>query len=398
METASESEKQAGTVALKDIFLIFLKMGVTAFGPAMMAEAKKNIVKGKGWLKEQEFLNGLALAQFLPGATFVTLTVFMGYRMRRLVGAAAAFTGFLLPPVGLMIVLSALYFRYSNLSPVKTAFQGVEALVVALIANAVLVLGQSVIKGWRTALVTAVSLVVACFNRNIFLIILLAAGLGIALFAPWKVKRHTGADSIQGEGFHWRETTIVLAVSAAVAVLSAFHPILLELEGVFFRIGFLVFGNGFTMIPLIQQEVVNVHHWLNQTQFAAGIALGQITPGPIVITATFVGYKVAGFWGALAATAGIFAPCFILVMLVMPVYQKIKANAWVQAVFQGVLASFVGLMVIVVVGMGRQSLLDPVAAVLAAAALAVLRLTKLDVLWVVLGGTGIYLFIEKIIL
>jgi chromate transporter len=384
--------------SLRDIFLTFFKIGFTAFGPAMMAETKKIIVMRKGWLKEQEFLDGLALAQFLPGATFVTLTVFMGYRIRRLAGAAASFAGFLLPPFTLMVLLSALYFRYSGLSLVETAFRGVEAVVVALIANAVLDLGRSVIKDRQTALVAVVSLVVAWFKQNIFINILIAVVLGVILFVPWKEKRNNRKTvlNVPKDMFHWRETAVVLAVTGTIAALSSFYPLLLDLEGVFFRIGFLVFGNGFTMIPLIQQEVVDVHHWLDLSQFTAGIALGQITPGPIVITATYVGYKVAGFWGALAATGGIFAPCFILVMLVMPIYKKIKGNPWIKAVFNGVLASFVGLMIMVVVGMARHSLTDPATVVLSLAALTALRLTKLDVLWVVLGGTGVYLLVEKI--
>jgi chromate transporter len=195
------------------------------------------------------------------------------------------------------------------------------------------------------------------------------------------------------EVFHWREIAIVLAVAAGIAGISAIYPLLLQLEGVFFRIGILVFGNGFTMIPLIQQQVVNVYHWLNLDQFTAGIALGQITPGPVVITATFVGYKVAGILGALAATIGIFAPCFILVTLVMPIYKKIKENPWVKAIFKGIVASFIGLMLVVVVGMGRHSLSDYTTAALSVATLAVLRFTKIDVLWVVLGGTAIYLLL-----
>ena len=138
------SQPQKKQISLQEIFWIFFKMGLTAFGPAMMSEAK-NVVKGKKWLKEQEFLNRLALAQFLPGATFVTLTIFMGYRIRRLAGAAVTFAGFP-PPARLMILLSYLYFRYSGLPLVETAFRGVEAVVVALIANVVLDLGRSAIK------------------------------------------------------------------------------------------------------------------------------------------------------------------------------------------------------------------------------------------------------------
>ena len=396
-EGAAVSRPREKQISLPDIFWVFLKMGMTAFGPAMASEAKKNIVKRKQWLKEQEFLNGLALAQFIPGATFVTLTVFMGYRIRRLAGAAMSFTGFLLPPTALMVLLSYLYFRYSELPLVAMAFRGVEAIVVALIANVVFDLGRSAIKGWQAALVAAASLAVAWFNQNVFLIILLAAMLSVIVFVPWKKRPVAGKSGRPEEVFHWWEITIVLAVAAVIAGLSALYPLLLQLEGVFFRIGCLVFGNGFTMIPMIQQQVVNVFHWLNLDQFTAGIALGQITPGPVVITATFVGYKVAGILGALAATVGVFSPCFILVTLVMPVYTKIKENPWVKAVFNGIVASFIGLMIVVVIGMGRHSLTDYTTAGLFVATLAVLRFTRIDVLWVVLGGTAVYLALAKFV-
>ncbi|MDA8336347.1 MAG: chromate efflux transporter [Peptococcaceae bacterium] len=392
------SQPRTKQISLQEIFWIFFKMGLTAFGPAMMSEAKKKRGQGKKWLKEQEFLNGLALAQFLPGATFVTLTIFMGYRIRRLAGAAVSFAGFLLPPASLMILLSYLYFRYSGLPLVETAFRGVEAVVVALIANVVLDLGRSAIKDWKIVLVAAASLAVAWFNQNVFLIILLSALLSIVAFAPWR--KESGAKNagllVPKEMYRWREIVIVLVITAVIAGLSALYPLLLQLEGVFFRIGILVFGNGFTMIPLIQQQVVNTYHWLNLDQFTAGIALGQITPGPIVITATFVGYKVAGFWGAVAATVGIFSPCFVLVILVMPIYMKIKENPWVKAIFKGIVASFIGLMVVVVIGMGRHSLADYTTAALSVTTLAVLRFIKIDVLWVVLGGTAIYMILAKL--
>lgn len=395
-DTLVMSEPHEKEVSLADIFLAFLKLGLTAFGPAMMAEAKKNIVKRKGWITEQEFLNGLALAQFLPGATFVTLTVFMGYRIRRLAGALASFIAFLLPPFGLMVILSYLYFRYSGVPLVDSAFTGLEAIVVALVANAVLDIGKSVIKDWKTIAVAIISLGVASIYSNIFLILLLASILGIFFYRPWILAHTESPQNVHKTHYNLREIVITFAVSAVTALLFAFNPLLLQLESVFFRIGLLVFGNGFTMIPLIQQEVVNSYHWLDLNQFTVGIALGQVTPGPVVITATFAGYKVAGLLGATAATIGVFAPCFILVLLVMPEYTKIKENPWVKVIFKGILASFVGLMVVVLWGMARHSLTDVVTIGLAFAVLAVLRFTKLDVLWVVLGGTGIYLLIEKL--
>ena len=391
MATVSKSQKKQ--ISLQDIFWVFFKMGLTAFGPTMAAEAKKNIVKRKQWLNEQEFLNGLALAQFIPGATFVTLTIFIGYRIRRLAGAVASFTGFILPPTALMILLSYLYFTYSNLPLVATAFRGLEAIVVALIVNAIFDLGRSAIKDWQTLLVAVASLAVAWFNQNVFLIILLAALLSIIVFVPWKKEPPDKRDALADEVFPWREIAIVLAVAVGIAGLSALYPVLLQLENAFFWIGFLVFGNGFTMIPMIQQQVVNVHHWLSLDQFTAGIALGQITPGPILITATFIGYKVAGVLGAIVATVAIFYHCFVMIIPVMPIYSKIKDNPWVKAIFKGLVASFIGLMVVVAIGMGRNSLTDYTTTALSVAALAMLRLTKIDVLWVVLGGTGLFLLL-----
>jgi len=151
------------------------------------------------------------------------------------------------------------------------------------------------------------------------------------------------------------------------------------------------------MIPLIQQQVVAVHHWLTLEQFTVGVGLWQVTPGPVVITATFVGYGVAGLWGALAATVGVFAPCFLLVIVLMPVYGTIKENRWVRAIFKGVLASFVGLMVVVAVGMGRRSFTDLTSVGLSAASFAVLRLSKIGALWVVLGGITLYLIVERLL-
>ncbi len=413
-ESAAGLPRGENRPRLLALFWVFFTMGLTAFGPAMMAEARKHIVRRTGWLKEEEFLDGLALAQFLPGATFVTLTVFMGYRIRRFAGAAVSVVAFLLPPTAVMILLSYLYFRFSGLPLVAVASRGLAAAVVALIANATLDLGLSIIKDWRTAAIAAVAVIVAWFDPNVFLILLLSAALGIALITPWRRRTDGPGMSRAGAGLplprgdartthparltssYWRELAITSAVFAALAGLSAIHPVLLALEGVFFRIGLLVFGNGFTMIPLIQQEVVAVHHWLTLEQFTVGVGLGQITPGPVVITATFVGYGVAGLWGALAATAGVFAPCFLLVILLMPVYTTIKENRWVRAIFKGVLASFVGLMVVVAVGMGRRSLTDLTSVGLSVASFAVLRLSKIGVLWVVLGGVAVYLVIEQL--
>ncbi|MGC9214770.1 chromate transporter, partial [Athalassotoga sp.] len=188
-----------------------------------------------------------------------------------------------------------------------------------------------------------------------------------------------------------------LAVIGGVFLISALSPILLKLEEVFFWIGLLVFGNGYTMIPVIQQQVVNMNHWLTPSQFMVGIALGQVTPGPIVITATFIGYKVAGILGSIAATVGVFTPCLLLVITLIPIYVKIKENSWVKVVLNGVVASFIGLITLVLIDMISNNLTTPLTIILAVGAFLVLRFTKLNTLWVLLGGTGIYFLIAQFI-
>ncbi|MFZ3373762.1 MAG: chromate efflux transporter [Desulfitobacteriaceae bacterium] len=385
-------------VRLIDIFLVFLKMGLTAFGPSMIVEAKKQIVRRKGWISEQEVLTGLALAQFLPGATYANFAVFLGYSIRKLQGAIVSFLGFILPPFTLMLVLAYLYFRYSDIPVVLTMLRGLQAIVFALIANAIWELAKLVLKDWQALLILAISIILGWANPNIFLSLFCAGLLSIGLYRPWRNKgKQCKVISDHKNDHYWREVIIVISVLLAISAISAFNPLILKLEVVFFKIGLLVFGNGFTMIPLIQHEVVNVYHWLDDSQFRVGIALGQITPGPVVITATFVGYKVLGLLGALAATLGIFAPSFLLVVLVMPFYQRLREHAWVKVIFNGVLVAFVGLMLIVLFNMSKQSLVDPLTICFAIFALISLRVWKVEVLWVVLGGTSLYLLCVNVL-
>ncbi|MGC9218146.1 MAG: chromate efflux transporter [Athalassotoga sp.] len=390
--------KDEKKISVFDIFITFFKIGLTAFGAAMMTETKKSVVMQKKWVEEREFLNGLSLAQFLPGATFVSLTVFLGYQTKRLSGAFASFLGLLLPPFGLMVLLSYLYFTYGNIPTVNIIFTGLKALVVALIANALFEIGKSIFKNWQAVLIAIAAFGVAWLNVNIFFILIIASILGIILYRPWSSmpKKVSNNNQITFKS-NIKEIIITLAVVGGVFLISALSPILLKLEEVFFWIGLLVFGNGYTMIPVIQQQVVNMNHWLTPSQFMVGIALGQVTPGPIVITATFIGYKVAGILGSIAATVGVFTPCLLLVITLIPIYVKIKENSWVKVVLNGVVASFIGLITLVLIDMISNNLTTPLTIILAISAFLVLRFTKLNTLWVLLGGTGIYFLIAQFI-
>ena len=394
MTTPAILESSLPPVSLWQLALVYLKIGLTAFGPAMAAETKKQLVKGRKWVTEEDFVNGLALGQILPGATFVSLAVYLGYKIRGFSGALVSFFSFLLPPFLLVLLLSHVYFSYGSLTQVNILFHGVTVVVAALVSSAVLDIGKSAVTDIKGILIALASAGIMLWSANIFLLLFLAAAAGIALYhQPLKLQAQTASTPPaphNGAAFPLSRGLILAAILAAFAAGLSWQPILQQLGWVFFRMGAFVFGNGFTMIPLIQQEVVNNYQWLSVEDFMVGLALGQVTPGPVLITATFIGYKVAGFSGAVAATLGIFLPSLVLVTITAEIHQKIRHNLWVKSGIKGIVASFTGMMIVVAAGLAQHSIVDIPSTLVAAATFAALRYSKLETLWVVLGGTAVY--------
>jgi len=397
MDNRSGHPAEKNLVSLPELFATYFLVGLTGFGPAILAETKKHILQEKRWITEEEFMNGIALGQLLPGATFCSLTVYIGYQIRGVAGAITSFLAFLLPPFLVMLLLSNLYFGFGELPLIKVLIKGIVAIVVGLVANAILEIGKSAIKDMKAIIIALIALAIMVVYPNIFLILMVAALLGLLFYysdlsgqarmLPTS-NDHSNGDLVKTNPL--RQLLLLLAALALIVAAASSQPVLLQMGGVFFRMGALVFGNGFTIIPLIQQEVVTHYHWLSLDEFAVGLALGQITPGPILITSTFVGYKVAGFMGAVASTLGMFMPSLFLVILTAEVHKKVEQNPWVQAAFRGILASFIGMMLVVLAGLAQHSIVDPITATLAGLAFVALRFAKLNVLWVVTGGTILY--------
>ena len=383
-------------IPLWELALVYLRVGLTGFGPALAAETKKHLVKGRNWVSEEDFVNGLALAQMLPGATFVSLTVYVGYKIRGVAGALTSFFAFLLPPFSLMLFLSYAYFSYGSLPQISLLFQGMAVVVAGLVANAVIDISKSTVTDIKGIGVAAGSIGIMFFYPNIFLLLFLAAATGIALYyQPLKrqvllVDAASPTKTNNGIALPGKRLLIFVAVFAAIAYGLSWQPVLQQLGWVFFRMGAFLFGGGFSMIPFIQQEVVTQYHWLTLDEFVVGIALGQVTPGPILITATFIGYKVAGLGGAIAATLGIFLPSLFLVMLTAEIHQKFRHNLWIKSAIKGVAAAFTGMILVVAIGLAQHSLVDIPSILVAAATFAALRYSKLETVWVVLGGTAVY--------
>ena len=379
-------------------------------GPAILALMKKSFVHEKEWISEKEFMNALSLAQILPGATGVSVMGYLGFKLHKLWGGILVPLFYILPATILMIVLSWAYFTFGNLSFVKALFAGLGALVVALLVNAILVLGRSVFKkislqDWKGLTISLAAFVGIYFlHLNIIWIILAAGALGFLFFyftGEFEEERAKKgevlleeAKIIKRDPLATKDFLSVILV-AAVFAIGLLIPHTRNLITTFLEIGAFAFGGGFTTIPLIQHQVVNLHHWLSAKQFMDGIALGQITPGPVFITATFIGYRVAAILGALLATLAIFTPSLTAMIILADLHGRIQNNKIVRVVIKGFLAGFIGLIFSVILQFAFKSLIGWQAWLIFALAIIWLMVLKKNSVWAILGTIALSLLIYK---
>jgi chromate transporter len=329
-------------------------------------------VNKNGWAKEGEFMRGLALCQLIPGATMVQMVTYVGYRVRGIWGALTAAVAFVLPAFAAILVLSAIYFRFHSLWFVEALFKGLGAIVVAIILNACITFGRSILKDWKVVLIALLSFFAFFFKWNFLLIFVFAAVAGLLLRPKGTQTKAATAGGIRSERAEKKEYLIIILLAGLICLLFVLSylidPKITDLSLSLSKIGALAFGGGFPAIPLIQYEIVDRYHWLSTKEFLDGIALGQVTPGPILITATFVGYKVSNVLGAIMATLGIFFPSFFILILLIPYHDRLREIGKVRMMEQGILGSFIGMLGLVLYNFGRASFVDIPRILIAAAA------------------------------
>lgn len=367
--------------------MAFLRLGLTAFGgPSMVAYIRKMAVEKKSWVDAETFSKGVALCQMIPGATAMQTAAYVGLKTRGIIGAGASFVGFSLPSFVLMMAFAALYAHMRNLHIVVSIFTGLQAIIVAIIADATISFGRTTLKDLQSVVITSIVAILFGFNVNPILVILLAAGIGFAAIKPKQPgPRHT-ISSIQTPSYTTPLLLILLAYTIGLLLLFLFNRILFNLALLMSKIDLFAFGGGFSSVPLMLHEVVKVHNWMDSQTFMNGIVLGQVTPGPIVITATFVGYLLGGPIGGIIATIGIFLPSFVLVVGISPYFDELRSSPAFNSVIQGVLCSFVGLLLAVTIRFAVNVHWDLPHLMLACGALIALLL-KIDIFWVVVVGT-----------
>jgi len=337
--------ESVGIVPPFRLFLSFLKLGLTAFGgPAMIAHIKELSIGRNRWLTEESFRSGVVLCQSMPGATAMQMAGYVGLRSGGLLGAAASYVGFGLPAFLLMLALSVFYDGSREMPLVVSLFHGLQVIVVAIVANATFLFGRDIAKNRVDLLLAPVAAAFFWIGVSPFVVIVGAAIAGIAFLGnPGSAKPYEGQ---KGNAGRLPRSVIVIAVLACLAVVALYFADrkLYHLSALMLRIDFFAFGGGFASVPLMFHEIVNVKAWMDGRTFMDGIALGQVTPGPIVITATFVGYLVGGFPGSLIATVAIFTPSFVVLVAVTPYFDRMKRSKYFSGATRGILASFVGLL------------------------------------------------------
>jgi chromate transporter len=374
------------------LFLSFLRLGLTSFGgPAMIAYIRRMAVVQKSWLDDETFRAGVALCQAIPGASAMQMAAYVGLRTRGVTGAAVTYIGFGLPAFVMIMLLSALYEQTHNLSIAVSLFSGLQAIIVAIVAHAAFTFGKSYLKLKRDLAIAIFAAGMFIFGISPFLVIILAACMGLLFHKDQPIPPKTASANRTPATI----VPLMLISSGAAAgfvLLYMLQRDLFDLAASMFRIDLFAFGGGFASLPLMLNEVVEVRSWMDYQTLMNGIALGQITPGPIVITAAFVGYVVYGPVGGIVATMGIFLPSFLILIGLVPYYDRLNSSIWFNRAVSGILCSFVGLLGSVALHFASNMPGDLAHVIMAVAAFIAL-LSGIDILWVILVGAVISAFL-----
>lgn len=369
------------------IFGSFLRLGITAFGgPAMIAHIKEMSVKQSKWLTEETFKDGVVICQSVPGATAMQMAAYVGLRAGGVRGAVASYAGFGLPAFLLMLTLAVFYTGSRELPLVVSVFRGLQVMVVAIVGNATFTFGRDIGKKPLNLVLAAVAAALFWIGVSPFAVIVGAAIAGGLMFKDQSPPPPSGKKV--GDGGHVPRSIVIFMILACAGVVGLYFADrkLYQLAALMLRIDLFAFGGGFASLPLMFHEVVNAMGWLDGKTFMDGIALGQVTPGPIIITATFVGYLVRGIPGALVATAAIFTPSFVVLVAVTPFFDRLKNTRHFSGATRGILASFVGLLFYMTVRFAVAVPWDAVKVLFGIAVIVALA-RKMNILYVVLIGS-----------
>ena len=363
---------------LREVTLLFLKLGFTAFGgpAAHIAMFRDEVVKRRKWIDDYHFLDLLGATNLIPGPNSTEMAIHLGFVRAGWRGLIAAGAAFIIPPVFIVIGLAWVYVHFGTTPEAGWLLYGVKPVIIAIILQAILGLRKAAIKGPLTAVVGAAALVFYLLGVNE--IALLFAG-GVAVMVGENLRRLTKANLV---GIIAPLGGLSLPALAA----GAFNLPLMFL--IFLKIGAVLYGSGYVLLAFLRADFVTRLGWLTDQQLVDAVAIGQVTPGPVFTTATFIGYILGGLPGALLATLGIFLPSFIFVAVSNPLIPRLRNSPWMSGLLDGVNVAALGLMAAVTWQLGRASIIDPFTIVLGLVAALLLFRFKINTTWLVLGGAA----------
>lgn len=369
-------------VSLRELALAFLKIGTVGFGGGvgMLALLREEVVCRRRWIDDGQLGVAVALGQVLPGPFISNYTNYIGHELRGRRGMALAVVALLLPSFVLMCGLAWLYGRYGSVPLAARLFAGVQPVVAGILAWATWNIGRAQVKNARAAVIAGVAFVALWFKVDVLWVVLGCGALGILLTGAWRRLRPVPA---------FLPWLVPAAVTGPGPLARAF-----ELVIVFLKVGAVVFGGGFAAIPFIQHEVVDVRGWLTATEFLDGVALGQMTPGPVAITATFIGFRVLGLAGAFLATVAVFLPSYLMLSGLIHVHRRVEHHPLVKGFLSGVMPAVTGMLLTATIFLGRAAYHGPASLLAGLLGLALLLRFRIEPVWLVLGGalTGLVMY------
>lgn len=384
----------AGRTSLGELALLFLRLGVTAFGgpAAHIALMEEEVVRRRRWLSHEQFLDLMGAANLIPGPSSTEMAIYIGYQRAGWIGLLLAGICFIVPAALIVTFFAWVYVRFGALPQVAGMLYGVKPVIIAVILQALWRLGSTALKTRLLAVVAAICLVLSLLNIPP-LTLLFGAGILLGV-TRWMMPEHR------------REIKPLLLLLAILVVLLVLPAVLtLQSRGIpavgpksiflfFLKIGTVLYGSGYVLLAFLRADLVVRWHWLTAAQLLDATAVGQVTPGPLFTTATFIGYELAGPWGAVVATIGIFLPGFCFVALSGPLVPHLRRSAVVGAFLDGVNVAALSLMAAVTWQLGRAAIRDVFTGGLALAGAVLLLRFRVNPTWLVLGGALLGLLVS----
>ncbi|MFZ1473661.1 MAG: chromate efflux transporter [Anaerolineae bacterium] len=362
---------------LRDVFLVFLKLGLTAFGgpAAHVGLFHDEIVRRRRWLNDQEFLDLLGATNLIPGPNSTEMAIHVGRLRAGWLGLIAGGVGFILPAMLLVMALAAAYVRFGATPQVNWLLLGIKPVIIAIIAQALWALGQKALTDRVTMAAAGLALALALAGVN-ELALLFGITLAVMLIRNWRFwPRAAGALALPW-GLSW-----MVAAGAAPFTLA-------RLFLTFLKIGSVLYGSGYVLFAFVRADFVLRLGWLSDRQLIDAIAVGQVTPGPLFTTATFIGYLLGGAVGAVLATVGIFLPAFIFVAISGPLIPRLRTSPWAGALLDGANAASLGLMAAVTWQLARAAFSDWFTVGLGLLSALLLLRFRIPTTWLLLGGAA----------